>query len=436
MGILSGRPDITAIPGGRRILPETIDVHSAEGRRSTGPRLEVRLIRLPVCLFLLACVIGLAPAHGEAAARDLLRVSGLFQAVDDVEGAAQVARELSILEEERDFEALYERMHPDALAIAPRSAVIGWYNAFFVNREAGELTVTETVREPWTWAVTGVLYDDAVTVRFVQPYTIDGVVEEVAGEIHLVPFGDDEWGWFFGASRSFVDDQLALYGDDGSATLYALTQSSDSGQGADAPPRDVLFPDPLHAHVDAFWAARFAETGRQYESPNGVIPFDEPIVTACGRADPDQEAAFYCVIDEKIYYSEPFRALIESQIGDFAWVVVVAHEWGHHIQALLGFELGVSPDLSSEVAPIALEQQADCLAGAYSVDAELSGWLDPGDIDEALKMTEISGDPPGTAWNDPRAHGSGDDRIDAFLQGYSGGLASCELDLSVDEPSS
>jgi predicted metalloprotease len=147
-----------------------------------------------------------------------------------------------------------------------------------------------------------------------------------------------------------------------------------------------------------------------------------------------REAAFYCVIDEKIYYSAEFRTLIENQIGDFAWVIVVAHEWGHHIQAKLGFDLGVVPDRAGEVAPVELEQQADCLAGAYAIDAELSGWLDPGDIEEALTITEISGDPPGTAWNDPRAHGTGDVRIDAFMTGYTAGIAGCDLDLSAASP--
>jgi predicted metalloprotease len=210
--------------------------------------------------------------------------------------------------------------------------------------------------------------------------------------------------------------------------MYALAQGAADETEV---PREVRFPDPLHAHIDAFWAARFQEAGRAYDPPDGVEAFDEPIVTACGRADPNEEAAFYCVIDQKIYYSASFRQLIESQIGDFAWVVVVAHEWAHHIQAQLGFDLGVSPDASIDGAPIELEQQADCLAGAYSVDAEKSGWLDPGDIDEALYMTEISGDPPGTAWDDPRAHGSSEDRVDAFLGGYSGGLPACDLDLSA-----
>ena len=352
------------------------------------------------------------------------------QADDRLTAAADTARELSVLEAERAFDALYERMHPDALAAVPRSAVVGWYESYFSGRETSELEVTGVASEPWTWPVTGVTYDDAVTVSYVQPYTVDGVVAEVSGEVHLVPFGE-EWGWFFGESRAFVEEQIAIYGDDGSATMFSLSQES-----ADTAPvaREVLFPDPLHAHIDMFWEARFQEAGRLYDPPQGVVAFDEPVVTACGRADPEREAAFYCVIDEKIYYSAEFRTLIENQIGDFAWVIVVAHEWGHHVQAKLGFDLGVVADGAGEVAPIEFERQADCLAGAYAIDAELSGWLDPGDVEEALAITEISGDPPGTAWNDPRAHGTGDVRIDAFLTGYNTGIAGCELDLSAVTP--
>jgi hypothetical protein len=390
----------------------------------------VLLLRSFIYALTLACCLALiVPTAGEAAPWFQANPPNRHaQAEDDLAAAAEAARELSLLEASRDFDALYERMHPDARAVVPRSAVIGWYESFFSNREAGEVRVTDAVFQPWTWGVTGKTYDDAVTVTFNQPYTVEGVATEVAGEVHLVPF-DGGWGWFFGASRAFVDDQVALFGDDGSATVYALAL----GTGETPIPREVLFPDPLHAHVDQFWSARFAEAGRSYDPPNGVKAFDEPIVTACGRAEPDEEAAFYCVIDETIYYSASFRELIETQIGDFAWVVVVAHEWGHHVQAQLGFDLGVSPDAASNGAPIELEQQADCLAGAYSIDAEKSGWLDPGDIDEALYMTEISGDPPGTAWNDPRAHGSSDQRIDAFLQGYAGGIASCDLDLSLSD---
>jgi predicted metalloprotease len=374
----------------------------------------MRVLRTLVVLLALSCtVIMSVPAEAAPSSiypsTEQLRVTA--QADDQLAAAADAARELSMFEADRDFDALYERMHPDALAVVPRSAVVGWYEGYFEDRETSELEVTGVEFEPWTWPVTGVTYDDAVTVKFVQPYTVDGVTTDVSGEVHLVPF-DDEWGWFFGASQAFVDEQVALYGDDGSATMLSLSQES-----ADTTPipREVRFPDPLHADIDRFWEARFQEVGRVYDPPDGVVAFDEPIVTACGRADPVREAAFYCVIDENIYYSAEFRTLIENQIGDFAWVIVVAHEWGHHIQSKLGFDLGVVPDRAGEVAPIELEQQADCLAGAYAADAERTGWLDAGDIEEALAITEISGDPPGTAWNDPRAHGTGDVRIDAFL---------------------
>ncbi|MCD6033560.1 MAG: hypothetical protein K0S78_5746 [Thermomicrobiales bacterium] len=393
----------------------------------------MRLFRSFIVALALSCVVitNAPPGVGASSAQPFIpQARAAAQDDDQLTAAADAARELSKLEAERDFDALYERMHPDALAAVPRSAVVGWYESYFSDRETSELEVTGIESEPWTWEVTGVTYDDAVTVRYVQPYTVEGVVSDVSGEVHLVPFGD-EWGWFFGASRAFVDEQVAFYGDDGSATMFSLTQES-----ADTAPvaRETLFPDPLHAHIDMFWEARFQEAGRVYDPPEGVVPFDEPIVTACGRADPVREAAFYCVIDEKIYYSAEFRTLIENQIGDFAWVIVVAHEWGHHIQAKLGFDLGVVPDRAGEVAPVEFEQQADCLAGAYAIDAELSGWLDPGDVEEALTITEISGDPPGTAWNDPRAHGTGDVRIDAFLTGYNAGLAGCDLDLSAASP--
>jgi len=400
----------------------------------------VRLIRS----FFIAFIIGLATLSGSLAGALAAwlpssslpdtQTLGQVDASDAATAAGNVAVELSRLEAAQDFEALYERMHPDARAVVPQSAVVGWYQAMYANRSTSELTVTDVTLEPWTWGVTGVTYDDAATVSFSQPYVVDGVAQDVTGEVHLVPFGDT-WGWFFGASPEFLDEQVALYGDDGSETAYALAQQTaeDTADLAEVP-REVRFPDPLHAHIDKFWAARFAEAGRVYHPPNGVIGFERPIVTACGRADPNDEAAFYCVLDQTIYYSTEFRSLVEQQIGDFAWVIIVAHEWGHHVQAQLGFDLGAVPDSAAQVAPIELEQQADCVAGAYAIDAETSGWLDPGDIQEALYITEISGDPVGTAWNDPRAHGTGEARIDAFLKGYGAGISACDLDLSQAEP--
>jgi predicted metalloprotease len=394
--------------------------------------MEVRLLRhfyrSILIVVLLATVI--APAAGANPAQSSLHRVLLTQADDDLEAAAEAVREFSELEEARDFDALYARLHSDARAVVPRSAVVGWYDAFFANRQAGPATITDVRLEPWTWGVTGVTYKDAITVEYTQPFVIDGVETEIAGEVHVV-LDEDGWGWFFGASREFLDAQIAAYGDDGTATAFAL-----GVEAATVVDPEVLFPDPYVRHINSFWIRRFADADRPYLPPVNVVAFDKPMSTPCGPADPEEEAAFYCVIDQKIYYSVPFRYLIEERIGDFAWIVIIAHEWGHHIQAQLGFELGLSPDRGGQNPPIVYEQQADCLAGAYAVDAELVGWLDPGDIDEALRMTELSGDPPGTAWDDPRAHGTGEERIDAFLQGYSGGIGTCGLDLSMATPAS
>jgi len=198
---------------------------------------------------------------------------------------------------------------------------------------------------------------------------------------------------------------------------------------ATEPERAARFPDLLHAHVDAYWSDRFADAGRSYRPPAGVVGFSTAIETGCGIADPEVETAFYCVLDETIYYSVEFRQIIEENIGDFGWVVVVAHEWGHHVQRQLGYDLAILPYRAGAVPPIALEQQADCLAGAYTDSAELSGWLAPGDVGEAILVTELSGDPPGTAVLHPSAHGSGTARVAAFDEGYELGLDGCNLGL-------
>lgn len=195
--------------------------------------------------------------------------------------------------------------------------------------------------------------------------------------------------------------------------------------------RAARFPDVLHADVDRFWAEQFALVGRTYEAPGGVVRIDGPVLTGCGRADPVTSAAFYCVLDETIYYAGDFRDALET-IGDFGWIVVVAHEWAHHVQYQLGIDLGPMVGQNSgigDLAPIELEQQADCLAGAYSLDAEATGWLDPGDIQEAIDVTSLAGDPVGTPFNDPFAHGSGEERVASYLNGYQGGIGACDLAL-------
>ncbi len=334
---------------------------------------------------------------------------------------------LSRYEANHDFEALYARLHPDSRARVPFKVFKGWYEALLAGKSTTELTVTDINFIDWTWGVTGVTYHDTAQVLFVQPYWVNGVREDVSSAFHLVA-EDGEWYWFFGGSQEFLDQQIALYGG---AEPVAAGQADDPAAivAAGAAARAARFPDILHAHVDAYWAYQFAAAGREYTPPGAVLGFSSVIETGCGLADPLTEAAFYCVLDQTIYYSNDFRATVESQIGDYGWVVVIAHEWGHHIQLSLGTDLVGALDQTGSLAPVQLEQQADCLAGAYTQDAERQGWLDDTDVDEAVLMTSLSGDPVGTNWRDPNAHGTGEERVSAFLDGYADGLGGCDLDL-------
>jgi hypothetical protein len=171
--------------------------------------------------------------------------------------------------------------------------------------------------------------------------------------------------------------------------------------------------------LDAFWSSNFAATSATYRSP-AVIPLEDVVITGCGPAGPE-DFAFYCGNDETIYYSPAGFAEHERRIGDFAPFVVTAHEWGHHVQRLLG----VVPEPGN-----AFELQADCLAGAYASEAGQQGLLDPGDVTEAVQGSAEAGDPLGLPQDAPGAHGINDDRVIAFMRGYLDGVTGCDLPVS------
>ena len=81
--------------------------------------------------------------------------SRFARAQDLASDAANRAVEISQLEAAEDFDAIYDLMHPNAQAIIPREAVVGWYRDFLADQDAGVLTVTGVSIVSWTWPVTG-----------------------------------------------------------------------------------------------------------------------------------------------------------------------------------------------------------------------------------------------------------------------------------------
>ena len=167
--------------------------------------------------------------------------------------------------------------------------------------------------------------------------------------------------------------------------------------------------DDARADLDQYWKRR---VGWTYASPADVVRIHVPADTPCGHAE--EETAFYCRGTRAIYWDDSFFAR-HARIGDFAAVFILAHEWAHHGQNLLGFFDG-----SRGLLNVQLELQADCMAGQYASDALRRGLLDDGDDDEAVLALRRAGDQMDSPWYDADAHGSSGQRIDSFEYGLAG----------------
>ncbi|MFN8593683.1 MAG: neutral zinc metallopeptidase [Thermomicrobiales bacterium] len=173
--------------------------------------------------------------------------------------------------------------------------------------------------------------------------------------------------------------------------------------------------DTVLADIDTFWAGEFAANNTDYYAA-GIVPVSDTVSSACGDFGPYDNPAAYCPLDDSVYVSLPLGEEIRTSVGDFAWITVLAHEWGHHVQQLLG----ISPELS-----IDRELQADCFAGAYARRALAQGYLQEGDVTEAMVITILSADPIEMDETADGAHGSSDYRVTSFMEGYFNGSPAC-----------
>jgi predicted metalloprotease len=152
-------------------------------------------------------------------------------------------------------------------------------------------------------------------------------------------------------------------------------------------------------------------------------------MTACGPATPGFYA-FYCPLDTSIYLEDAKLQDIGQQ-DDFIPAFVIAHEWAHHVQDAVGIErVGPydRPNGWADVYSIELELMADCMSGAWAQDLDTRGALEAGDVDATVDFTVSTlGDPGFIGEYDPQAHGSGDQRGQAILLGYSDGFLGCNI---------
>lgn len=331
---------------------------------------------------------------------------------DRIASVTSALRELSRLEESGEFGSVYDRMLPDARNLFPRQAVFDWFAAGEAPVAADDPdNIDVSFEEDWSSELTGEEYDEVARVTFQQSVTLEGEERDQDRERYFVNDGA-RWRWLPDISRDRVDELVSDLDDD-------ITYES--------PFRRAIYLD-----IDTFWAGIFEDAGVDYEPPSDVIAVrEEPFDTGCGvERNIDEAAIYYCSIDETIYYSPEFRSLVIDFSGVYGWNHIIAHEWGHHVQDLLGVEVTRDPELDDGYYVIEIELLADCLAGVYAQDALARGEIDEDDVEDAEDITEVSGDLAGVDWDDPAAHGTGEQRVQALLAGFEDGFLGCNFDIA------
>ncbi|MDU5374050.1 KPN_02809 family neutral zinc metallopeptidase [Anaerococcus vaginalis] len=185
------------------------------------------------------------------------------------------------------------------------------------------------------------------------------------------------------------------------------------------------------ADTEDMWHEKFFEYNLTYKEPSMTL-YTKTTKSSCGIAQSGM-GPFYCPLDEAIYIDVSFYDELKNTFGaggDFAFAYVLAHEVGHHVQNELGI-LNQTQQLQKKLSEkdynkysVAQELQADYFAGVYAYFSKEKGYLEKGDIEEAMKAASSIGDDKiqkmsGSNINpDKFTHGSSKDRKNAFDMGY------------------
>lgn len=223
--------------------------------------------------------------------------------------------------------------------------------------------------------------------------------------------------------------------------LLSMIQGEPPAVGTQAPrtPADdeaAAFVASILGETEDVWGEIFRAGGATYQPPRLVL-FTGQVASACGGASA-AVGPFYCPGDQSVYIDLSFFQQMEARLGgggDFAEAYVIAHEVGHHVQAITGVLAKVNAaraqggNLEGDGGLLVRQElQADCYSGVWAHHAQRRhGWLEPGDLEEALNTASAIGDDNlqrqgrGTVVPDAFTHGTSAQRVGWFRRGFESG---------------